>query len=141
MDRRRFAPRRIGKGASDGVFLGYVGIQPLPPNHPLGGGVEIGWRLARAAWGYGYASEAARASLRHGYETLAFCEVLSFTAPDNLRSQAVMGQIGLRRDPARDFVSAEGWEGWVWVGAPGEAARKIVFATNAVLRPAESQRN
>src|SRR5689334_5178333 len=60
----RWAIERRG----DATFLGYTGIQPVDfPGHPLEGSVEIGWRLVRAAWGQGIASEAARATLRDGF--------------------------------------------------------------------------
>ncbi len=98
-----------------GVFLGYVGVLSLPPDHRLGSGVEIGWRFRRAAWGHGYATEGARAVLADGFERFGWPEVLSYTAPDNLRSQAVMIRLGLRRDTARDFVADDGWAGLVWV--------------------------
>ena len=86
--------------------LGFVGLAvprfdpPFPASDPC---VEIGWRLRRDAWGHGYASEAARESLRHGFETLALEEVVSFTAVANEPSRAVMRRIGLRHDPAGDF--------------------------------------
>ncbi|WP_225767353.1 GNAT family N-acetyltransferase [Inquilinus sp. Marseille-Q2685] len=101
--------------------LGYAGIMPLGPGHPLGAGVEIGWRLARRAWGHGYATEAARAALQDGFGRLGFPEILAFTAPDNQRSQAVMARLGLHRDPARDFTATyDGavWQGLVWVARP-----------------------
>jgi ribosomal-protein-alanine N-acetyltransferase len=65
--------------------------------------VEVGWRLDPAHWGNGYATEAAAAALRHGFEVAGLPEIVSFTAAINLRSQAVMQRIGLRRDPGDDF--------------------------------------
>ena len=65
--------------------------------------IEIGWRLAHPWWGKGYASEAARAWLRIGFEDLGLDEIVSFAVHDNRRSTAVMERIGLRRDPSRDF--------------------------------------
>lgn len=59
--------------------------------------VEVGWRLARAAWGRGYATEAGRASLDHAFAALALPEVVSFTTVGNLRSQAVMQRLGMVR--------------------------------------------
>lgn len=99
---------------SEGGFLGYVGVLPLAPGHPLGEGVEIGWRFRRSAWGKGYASEGALASLADLKDRCGLTEVFSFTAPDNLRSQAVMARIGLRRRPELDFTSDAGWHGLVW---------------------------
>ena len=49
--------------ASTGQFIGFTGLNPLPAGMPGGGGTEVGWRLARAAWHHGYATEAARAAL------------------------------------------------------------------------------
>lgn len=99
-----------------GHFLGYTGIMPSTVNHPLGSHAEIGWRLARSAWGRGYATEAAMAALDDGFARLHFNEVLAYTSPDNSRSRAVMDRLGLKRDPARDFVWPEtSWRGLVWV--------------------------
>jgi len=103
----------------DGVFLGYAGVMPAGPDHPLGAHAEIGWRLMRAAWGHGYATEAASAALGDALGRAGLSEVLAYTAPDNLRSQAVMARLGLERDFARDFTAhydaADAWHGLVWV--------------------------
>jgi RimJ/RimL family protein N-acetyltransferase len=99
-------------------FVGYAGVMPSAPDHPLGPHVEIGWRLARAAWGNGYAAEAARATLEDAFARLGLREVLAYTAADNARSQAVMERLGLRRDRSRDFDLPRGnsaWHGLVWV--------------------------
>jgi RimJ/RimL family protein N-acetyltransferase len=102
-----------------GEFLGYAGVMPVRREHPLGPHDEIGWRLNRAAWGHGYASEAARAALDDIFARVGLDEVLSYTALDNLRSQAVMDRLQLKRDPARDFVARydghDAWHGLVWV--------------------------
>jgi RimJ/RimL family protein N-acetyltransferase len=66
-------------------------------------GIEIGWRLARKAWGQGYASEAARAVLAYGFETLDLPEILAITTATNTRSQAVMRRLGMTHNPAEDF--------------------------------------
>ncbi|MBX3501260.1 MAG: GNAT family N-acetyltransferase [Alphaproteobacteria bacterium] len=106
-----------------GAFLGYAGIMPSPAGHPLGEHFEIGWRLVRAAWGQGYATEAAGAALDDALGRAGLPEVLAYTAPDNLRSQAVMRRLHLLRDPARDFTadygSQKGWRGLVWVARRG----------------------
>jgi RimJ/RimL family protein N-acetyltransferase len=84
-------------------FIGFIGLQPVvDPVMPVNG-VEVGWRLARSAWGHGYASEGARAALAYAFEELSLPEVISFTSTTNERSQAVMRRIGLTRDPADDF--------------------------------------
>lgn len=103
----------------EGKFLGYTGIMPSPPRHPIGSHFEIGWRLVRKAWGYGYATEAARAALKDIFTRTELAEVVTYTAPDNIRSQAVMARLQLQREPALDFtVDYDGlraWRGLVWV--------------------------
>jgi RimJ/RimL family protein N-acetyltransferase len=88
---------------SDSEFLGAAGLLTLREGHPIGPGVEIGWRLARSAWGGGVATEAARALLEDGLTRLGLEQVVAFTAWSNLRSQAVMERLGMVRQPARDF--------------------------------------
>lgn len=106
----------------EGRFLGYAGIMPVSKEHPLGLHNEIGWRLKRAAWGQGYATEAAKFALKDGFERLSFSEILSYTAASNTRSQSVMQRIGMTRDTGRDFTAQyEGygeWQGCVWVAKP-----------------------
>jgi len=80
-------------------FIGFVGLSV--PN--FRSCVEIGWRLAKEHWGHGYASEAAVASLRFGFEKLTLQEIVAFTVPLNERSMGVMKRIGMTRDPADDF--------------------------------------
>jgi len=102
-------------------FLGYAGVMPSPPDHPLGPHAEIGWRLARPAWGQGYATEAAAAALLDAFTRIGLGEVLAYTSHDNVRSQAVMQRLGLQRDPARDFshvYDGRPWQGLVWGARP-----------------------
>ncbi|HEY7851574.1 MAG TPA: GNAT family N-acetyltransferase [Caulobacteraceae bacterium] len=84
-------------------FIGYVGLQTVSFDAPFAPAVEIGWRLARAHWGRGLATEAARAALAFGFERLALPEIVAFTVPANARSRAVMERLGMTRDPADDF--------------------------------------
>ncbi|GAA5524268.1 acetyltransferase PA3944 [Microbulbifer aestuariivivens] len=83
----------------DGVFVGFAGLKHVSAALPCAPAVEIGWRLARRYWGYGYATEAARASLAVAFEQLDLAEVVSFTALTNLRSQRVMERLGMQREP------------------------------------------
>ncbi|CAM5311079.1 Acetyltransferase [Mycolicibacterium aubagnense] len=87
-----------------GECIGFVGLQDAGylPHLPTGS-IEIGWRLAPEFWGHGYVSEAARAWLVFGFETLGVDEIVSFAVHDNHRSTAVMERIGMTADPSRDF--------------------------------------
>ena len=87
----------------DAAFLGFVGLSVPTFEAHFTPAVEVGWRLARDAWGYGYATEAARAALAYGFETLGLEEIVSFTTLDNVRSRRVMERLGMTRDAADDF--------------------------------------
>jgi RimJ/RimL family protein N-acetyltransferase len=84
-------------------FVGFAGLAEARFSAPFTPCVEVGWRLAFAHWGYGYATEAARLALGYGFGPLALGEVVSFTSVTNRRSRAVMERLGMRRDPAEDF--------------------------------------
>lgn len=84
-------------------FLGYAGIMHPSFAAPCGPCVEIGWRLACAEWGKGYATEAARAIVAIAFERTSLEEIVSFATVGNVRSQRVMQKLGMTRDPAEDF--------------------------------------
>lgn len=86
-----------------GELLGFTGLAVPAFEAHFTPAVELGWRLARPAWGYGYATEAARAALEFGFGQVKLDEVVSFTAVGNLRSRAVMERLGMSHDPADDF--------------------------------------
>ena len=88
---------------STGEFIGFVGV--TVPRHPLPcmPCVETGWRLAKNHWHKGYATEAARESVRFGFETLALGEIVAFTALRNHPSRAVMARLGMAHDLEANF--------------------------------------
>lgn len=77
-------------------FIGFVGLNVPTCALPFSPCVEIGWRIAFAHWGRGLATEAARAALRFGFDTLELTEIVSFTAVPNRRSQSVMQRLGMQ---------------------------------------------
>jgi RimJ/RimL family protein N-acetyltransferase len=88
--------------AEDGVFLGMCGLH-RHSSRPQD--VEVGWRLDPAYWGHGYATEAGRAWLAHGFGTLGLERIISMTDEPNVRSLAVMRRLGLtylEKDQIRD---------------------------------------
>jgi RimJ/RimL family protein N-acetyltransferase len=56
---------------------------------------EVGWRLDRAFWGRGLATEAARASVAYGFETLGLERIISIIQPENHASRRVAEKAGL----------------------------------------------
>ncbi len=107
---------------TNGEFVGYTGVNRRVGDHPLGDHDEIGWRLVRSAWGRGYAVEAATAALADVFARVGLNHVLSYTAPDNARSQRVMERLQLDRRPELDFASdypgMTAWRGLVWSTVP-----------------------
>jgi len=96
-----------------GEFIGFTGLNQLSEDMPPAPGVEVGWRLAYAHWGHGFAPEAATAALEVAFDSLGLDEVVSFTSTANVRSRRVMTKLGLHHDPARDFdhPRTPGWSG------------------------------
>jgi len=75
--------------------------------HPEGWpGLELGWLLARDAWGHGYATEACRAALAQGRAQFGNEELISLIRPDNQRSVAVAQRLGATLSRQVDFMGA-----------------------------------
>ncbi len=108
-----------------GEFIGFVGLNPAPDEYPVAPATEIGWRLAAAHWGRGYAPEAARAVLDFAFGPGGFTDLVSFTTVTNAPSRRVMEKIGMTHDPADDFDNPR-TPGW-W-GAP-HVVYRIAAAT------------
>ncbi|SDQ32435.1 Protein N-acetyltransferase, RimJ/RimL family [Thermostaphylospora chromogena] len=86
-----------------GRFIGFTGLVWQRFEAPFTPALEVGWRLARHAWGRGYATEAGRRAIEEGFARTEVDEIVSITAVGNVRSRAVMERLGLTRDPADDF--------------------------------------
>ncbi len=108
LERMREAWRRDGISfwaveLKGGGLIGFCGLNrtSFPPH--MATCIEIGWRLAPNAWGKGYATEAARASLDNGFGAMGLDEVVAFCVAGNERLRAVMERLGMTRNPADDF--------------------------------------
>lgn len=88
---------------ADGMLLGLAGLKTGAPGTPIADDLEIGWRLGRHGWGQGYASEAARAALAHGFADPQWPRIAAITTTGNLKSRAVMDRIGMSYAPGLDF--------------------------------------
>jgi RimJ/RimL family protein N-acetyltransferase len=85
------------------AFIGCTGLSVPEFTAHFTPCVEIAWRLAVPYWGRGYATEAALAALEYGFHTIGLKEIVAFTAPQNVRSRAVMKRIGMTCDAQGDF--------------------------------------
>ncbi|MGN6742026.1 MAG: GNAT family N-acetyltransferase [Amnibacterium sp.] len=86
-----------------GRFIGFTGLAVPRFEAHFTPAVEVGGRLLPEAWGFGYATEAARTAVAVGFGSLGLAEIVSFTAVGNDRSRAVMRRIGMTHDPVDDF--------------------------------------
>jgi RimJ/RimL family protein N-acetyltransferase len=124
-------------------FVGFVGLAVPRFEAHFTPTVEVGWRLARSAWGRGYATEAGRTAVAFGFAEIGLDEIVSFTSVDNVRSRRVMERLGMTHDPADDFDHPR--------LPPGHPLQRHVLyrlrglghrgAGDEVLRPHEQQRN
>lgn len=85
---------------SDGAFIGRVGFLN-PEGWP---GRELGWTLARSAWGQGYAQEASRAARAFGRDQLGVTDLISMIREGNMRSIALAERLGAVNSGPIDFL-------------------------------------
>ncbi len=88
----------------DAVLLGFCGLRV--GGHvgtPVTDELEIGWRLARHAWGQGFAREAALASVAWAWTHTDRPRVAAWTVPTNTASWGLMRRIGMTHAPSLDF--------------------------------------
>ena len=86
-----------------GRFVGRIGFYN-PEGWP---GFEIGWSLARGAWGRGFATEGARAALGLAFTQLDRAHVISLIQPDNARSIRVAERVGEKLEGTTELLGTE----------------------------------
>ena len=100
--------------ASDGAFIGWCGLIAWNPAYRS---ASLGYCYDEAAWGHGYASEAARALLGWAYDTLDLNRVQAETDTRNVASARVLEKLGFRREGTlREdcVVDGEVSDSWVY---------------------------
>jgi RimJ/RimL family protein N-acetyltransferase len=100
---RTVARREAGEWAvaavivrASGALAGWAGLSVPGDLDELLPTVEVGWRLGRDFWGHGYATEAGRAWVDHGFGAGGLDELISIYEPANVASGAVMARLGFR---------------------------------------------
>jgi RimJ/RimL family protein N-acetyltransferase len=104
---------------ASGAFIGFVGLQYNEEWSEGEHKTEARWRLARAYWDRGLATEGAWVSLVYGFEVLELECVISFTVSENAASRRVMEKCGLAQrgeaqwrglDHVRYAIDRREWE-------------------------------
>lgn len=78
-------------------FIGFIGLLHQNYDAPFTPCIDIGWRLKRSSWGYGYATEGAAACLEFGFEKLGLKTIHSVASVSNTPSEKVMQKIGMKK--------------------------------------------
>lgn len=77
--------------ADSGQLMGWCGLEFLPETNET----EVGYLLSKAFWGKGYATEAAKVSVKFGIENIGLKEIIGLTDPENIASQKVLQKCGM----------------------------------------------
>lgn len=75
-----------------GEFIGWCGLKCRSAFHNE---IDLGYRFKQIFWGKGYATEAAFASLKYGFEKLGLTHIVGRALPPNTGSLRVLEKIGM----------------------------------------------
>ena len=81
----------------DGAFIGFIGITSQTYESPITPCIDIGWRLDKAFWGHGYATEGAKRCLEFAFDEMNIKEIRSVASITNVKSIHVMEKIGMKK--------------------------------------------
>lgn len=85
------------------TLIGFCGLQYLPGEEDI----EIAYGIARTYWGQGLATEAARAAIAYGFETLKPAQIYGLAVPENAGSRRVLEKLGfVYQGTTTDFYDA-----------------------------------
>lgn len=86
-----------------GKLMGWCGLQHLDKTPE----VEVAYLLDSPYWRQGYATEAARAALRYGFENLNLDRIVAITRSENVGSYRVMEKLGMRYERDAHFYGVD----------------------------------
>jgi RimJ/RimL family protein N-acetyltransferase len=75
-----------------GQLMGHCGLNFVPE----AGEIEVLYALRKDRWGQGLATEAARASVRFGFEQADLARLIALAVPENIASRRVMEHLGFQ---------------------------------------------
>ena len=85
-------------------LMGHCGLWRLEVDHTI----EVAYALGRAYWGQGFATEAAQATLRYGFEVCGLPQIVALAFPENIASQRVIQKIGMQHiGPTRRYYNTD----------------------------------
>jgi RimJ/RimL family protein N-acetyltransferase len=99
--RKQYIDNGVGRWAviekSTNEFIGWAGLKLF--KHTINNHTdfyELGYRFIKKYWGNGYATEAAKASLKYGFDTLGLKEIYAMTDVNNINSKKVLEKTGFK---------------------------------------------
>lgn len=109
-----------------GQVIGAAILKPTPDvDRVPTDDIEIGWHLARAHWGHGYATEAGRGLMQYGFDTLGYDVLHAVIEPPNMRSIAVVDRLGMRYVERTTRYFGVDLEHYVFTQEEYQAARAV----------------
>ena len=114
MVRQQYVDFGIGRWAvidkATNEFAGWTGFKYMAgPINNHSNFYDFGYRFARRFWGLGYATEAGRAALEYGLQTLGFKDIYAMTDIDNLASRRVLEKLGFKHVETFDYDAEPVW--------------------------------
>jgi RimJ/RimL family protein N-acetyltransferase len=97
--------QRIDAGSGNGIWVWSVFERDRPAEflgcmflsqEPKLNRIELAYRFRRGAWGRGVATEAGRACLAYGFQTLGLREIVALAYPENAASRRVLSKLGFK---------------------------------------------
>ena len=102
LERDGFGPWAV-EVAGVASFIGFVSLERVRQDLPFAPAIEVMWRFSADYWGKGYASEAAVAAMKYGFEQCGFAEIVGFSSAANIPSRRMNRRLQMVRDPDGDF--------------------------------------
>ena len=91
-------------------FIGWAGLAYLPEFDEI----DLGYRFLPKYWGSGYATEAAQAILKYGFETLNLNRIIAIAMKENKGSINVMKKVGMAFDKFAPYEPGGEDVVWYW---------------------------